>query len=306
MIHATGMIYGQKQEEMLQMDKMGFPYACYYRTMDNKFHSTVQWHWHKSIEIDYIIEGELILVTSEQTLVLRKGDICFINSGILHSFHTDPQSAGCEFYAHLFHTSFLSGMPNSQIEQKYIHPIVGNSAITILHFPKGSQENTEMSSIYLDIVHLDQTHPFGYEFAIRDRLSKLWCLFFQCTDMLHDIGRVSKSTDSIRIKKMIQYIHEHYEEPLSLEDIAGASAISRQECMRCFRKYIHTSPIAYLTEYRIRIATEQLLHTDLSIITISENSGFASNSYFSKVFRSIMGYTPKEYRQKYNENISTS
>lgn len=61
MIYASGLNYGEKQEEMLEMDQMKYPYACYYRTMDTRFQSTVSWHWHKSIEIDYIMEGELVL-----------------------------------------------------------------------------------------------------------------------------------------------------------------------------------------------------------------------------------------------------
>lgn len=294
MIYASGLNYGQKQEEIIQMDKMGFPYACYYRAMDGRFNTDVQWHWHKSIEIDYLIEGELVLETSGQTQTLHKGDLCLINSEALHSFHTTSQS-GCEFYAHLFHAAFLSGAPNSQIERRYIHPILGSNC-DAWHFPADSPGNADMAALYLHIVELDQQHPFGYEFAIREALSRLWCLFFQQINPPQDTSIRKQAVDSTRIKGMIQYIHEHYEEMISLGDIAGAAGVSRQECMRCFRKYIHTSPVAYLTEYRVRMAAEQLLSTDQSIIAVSERNGFSSNSYFSKVFRRTMGCTPKEYR----------
>lgn len=305
MIYASGLNYGEKQEEMLEMDQMKYPYACYYRTMDTRFQSTVSWHWHKSIEIDYIMEGELVLTTPDQELTLRKGDICFINSGVLHSFSTGPQSDGCSFYAHLFRTSFLSGMHNSQIEQKYILPILGNRAVTVCHFPEGTPSNTAMTPIYLHIVELDLEQPFGYEFAVREELSRLWCMFFQETRSLHGGVRQKESADSRRVREMLQYIHEHYAEPVSLGDIAGAVGVSRQECMRCFRKYLRVSPISYLSEYRVRIAAGQLLHTDQSIITISENCGFSSNSYFSKVFHQTMGCTPKEYRQIQQESPHT-
>ncbi|MDE6943158.1 MAG: AraC family transcriptional regulator, partial [Lachnospiraceae bacterium] len=296
MIYASGLNYGQNQEEMLQMDNMGFPYACYYRTMDDRFRNIVPWHWHRSIEIDYVTEGSLLLTTSEQTLTLHKGDICFINSGVLHTLCTAPRTGTCSFYAHLFHASFLSGMHNSQIEQNYLLPILGNAAITACRFPADTRPNMAMLPLYHEIITLDEKHPFGYEFTIREALSKLWLLFFQETLPLHDRSSHKKSADNRRIKEMIQYIHDHYEDPLTLGDIAAAAGVSRQECMRCFRKYIHTSPVAYLTQHRIRIAAGMLLHTDLSIITISENCGFGSNSYFSKVFRNAMGCTPKEYR----------
>lgn len=296
MIYASGLNYGQNQEEMLQMDNMGFPYACYYRTMDDRFHNTVPWHWHGSIEIDYVTEGSLLLTTPERTLTLHKGDICFINSGMLHTFCTAPRTESCSFYAHLFHAAFLAGMPGSQIEQNYMLPILGNDAVTACLFPADTPPHTAMLPLYHKIIEFDREHPFGYEFAIREALSKLWLLFFQETRPLHNSSSHKKSADSRRIKEMIQYIHDHYEEPMSLGDIAAAAGVSRQECMRCFRKYVHISPVAYLTQHRIRIAADMLLHTDRSIITISEDCGFGSNSYFSKVFRNVMGCSPKEYR----------
>lgn len=296
MIYASGLNYGQNQEEMLQMDNMGFPYACYYRTMNDRFHNIVPWHWHGSIEIDYVTEGSLLLTTPEQTLTLHKGDICFINSGVLHTLCTASRTETCCFYAHLFHASFLAGMHNSRIEQNYLLPVLGNDAVTACRFPAGTEANAAMLPLYHKIISLDQEHPFGYEFAIREALSGLWLLFFQETRPLHDHSSHKKNADSRRIKEMIQYIHDHYNAPLSLGDIAAAAGVSRQECMRCFRKYIHTSPIVYLTRHRIRIAAGMLQHTDLSIITISEDCGFGSNSYFSRVFRNVMGCTPKEYR----------
>lgn len=297
MIYADGLNFGDKREEMLEMDKMGFPYACYYRELDGRFCKMVPWHWHKSIEIDYIMEGELIFTTSDQTITLKQGDICFINSGVLHSFHINVKSHGCKFYAHLFHPSFIGGMHNSQIEQKYVLPITGNSAVTYLHFPEGTSQNKEMVPVFLNIAELDRKQPLGYEFAIRDGLSKLWCVFFTELCSIRENFVQKESAGSRRVKEMIQYIHENYQGEISLGDIAKVSQISRQECMRCFQKYIHTSPIAYLTEFRIRIAAEQLRYTDESVIRISENCGFSSSSYFSKVFRSIMGCTPSEYRK---------
>ena len=295
MIYANDFWFGQNQQEMLQMDQVEFPYACYYRELDTHFNRIVPWHWHTAIEIDYILDGELILMTPHQTYTLKKGDICFINPGVLHNFqHADP-TCDCKFYAHLFHASFLAGMHNSQIEQKYFLSVIGNSAMNACLFRCGSEANNAMLSVFLRVVDLDLKRPFGFEFTIRAELSELWCIFFRATMELHEHSGSKEKIIVERIKVMIQYIHDHYYERISLTDIANSARVSRQECMRCFQKCIHMSPINYLTEYRIRIAAQELLHTDLSITTISENNGFSSNSYFTKVFHGIMGCTPKEY-----------
>lgn len=301
MIHANGLQFGQNQEEMIQMDRMGFPYACYYREMERRFDDTVPWHWHKSIEIDYIVEGEMTLMTSDRTILLKKGDLCLINTGALHCFHIDDSVGQCKFYAHLFHSTFLTGMHNSLIEQKYFLPITGNASFMAYVFSDETEKKDSMVSHFMNAVELEQNQSFGYEFGIRDELSKLWCIMFQQTGSLHEHSGYKKFADARRVKDMIQYIHEHYEESISLSDIAGAAYISRQECMRCFRKYIHTSPVSYLTEYRVRMAARQLLYTDLPILAISESCGFSSGSYFTKVFRSVIGCTPKEYRRMHAE-----
>ena len=103
---------------------------------------------------------------------------------------------------------------------------------------------------------------------------------------------------SYAIKKMMQFIHEHYADKITLGDIAISTNISTRECSRCFQRCIKISPINYLNEHRIRMAAQMLLQTDKNIITISENCGFSSSSYFSKLFQKIMGCTPKNYRKK--------
>ncbi|WP_418405165.1 helix-turn-helix transcriptional regulator [Blautia sp.] len=69
---------------------------------------------------------------------------------------------------------------------------------------------------------------------------------------------------------------------------------------------IHISPSAYLKEYRLQMACTMLRNTSETITTVSQNCGFHSASYFGKVFRSQMGCTPYEFKNKigggkYNE-----
>lgn len=310
MIYAVGFQAGKNQQELLQMDQINFPYVCYYRELDTHFNNIVPWHWHKAIEIDYILDGELTLTTANQSQILKKGDLCFINSEVIHSFQNFSQKRQCKFYAHLFHVSFLSGQQGSLIEQKYFFPIIGNSTMSACVFSAdinnipGHTLNSdkkiihEMSALFMEVVQLDQEQPFGFEFEIRNKLGKLWCLLFTSTQNLHQGKPAAKTDQNRRLKIMLQFIHDNYTNKIQLKDIASAASVSSQECMRCFRKYIHLSPIGYLTEYRIRIAAGQLMDSALNITAISENCGFSSSSYFTKVFHNIMGCSPKEYREK--------
>ena len=97
---------------------------------------------------------------------------------------------------------------------------------------------------------------------------------------------------------MLDYIHAHYSEHITLPDIAAAANISERECCRCFEKTIGMAPVAYVVNYRICAAAVMLEETDLPVTTVAERAGFNSPSYFSKVFRRQLNCSPKEYRDR--------
>lgn len=103
---------------------------------------------------------------------------------------------------------------------------------------------------------------------------------------------------SQRMRKMLQLIADHYDEPLMLDQIAQSVGVSPQECMCCFKKLIKQSPIQYLTAYRMHQAAQMLTNSELSILQISLCCGFNSSSYFAKVFRASMHCSPREYRKR--------
>ena len=80
--------------------------------------------------------------------------------------------------------------------------------------------------------------------------------------------------------------------------LADAAKVSKREALRCFQEEIHISPGAYLKDYRLQMACTMLRNTSETITTVSQNCGFHSASYFGKVFRSQMGCTPYEFRNR--------
>lgn len=145
---------------------------------------------------------------------------------------------------------------------------------------------------------LAEQEAWGYEFEIRSELSRLWCTFLKETSDFNIEDDEQTPIDAERIKQMLLFIHEHYMNKIEVSDIAASASISPRECNRCFQRSISMAPINYLKEYRIRMAAQMLSLTDDSIITIAENCGFSSGSYFSKTFQEFMNCTPREYRKK--------
>ena len=101
-----------------------------------------------------------------------------------------------------------------------------------------------------------------------------------------------------RMKHMLDYIGQNYAQKITSNDIAECAHISKGEAVRCFNRLLHSSPIQYLNTYRIFQACRLLQRTDLSIAAVSEAVGFASNTYFSRLFRRQFHMTPMEMRKQ--------
>jgi len=99
------------------------------------------------------------------------------------------------------------------------------------------------------------------------------------------------------VRKAMAYIHEHYAEPISLDDIAAYVGFSEQHLSRCFRKEIGITPVDYLRRYRIRQARALLETGDRSITEVALEVGFSGSSYFARVFRAEVGVSPSAYRK---------
>ena len=99
------------------------------------------------------------------------------------------------------------------------------------------------------------------------------------------------------IEEILHFIHKHYQEHLSVTDIANRFNIERRHLAYIFKRYTGMSPLNYLTEYRIRRSKELLRREDYSITKVAELVGFEDNLYFSRIFKKRTGYSPSAYRE---------
>ena len=100
--------------------------------------------------------------------------------------------------------------------------------------------------------------------------------------------------------QMLDYIQEHYAEPLFLRDLSDRFALNFTYCSELFGKYSGTTFSKYLTKYRLEKAAGLLLETGLSVETICFQCGYNEYAYFNRVFKKKFGATPFQYRKERN------
>lgn len=136
-----------------------------------------------------------------------------------------------------------------------------------------------------------------------------------CENMLKGLGTVithqlirsllkintSKSliSDKFEIEKIIEYMHQHFGEKLSVGILAKLINMSESHFIRIFKKEIELTPMEYLIKLRIEKAKKLLMSNTKSITEIAFLCGFNSTSHFSSCFAKQLGMTPSAYHNLY-------
>ena len=98
-----------------------------------------------------------------------------------------------------------------------------------------------------------------------------------------------------QLNKILSYIKENYTSPISLDDICKNMNMSKQYCMRIFKKHMHTTINDYILDLRMRHAAYLLSSTYMNVSQTADYLGFSDTSYFSKVFKKYYGVAPSDY-----------
>ncbi|RED85202.1 helix-turn-helix domain-containing protein [Cohnella phaseoli] len=114
------------------------------------------------------------------------------------------------------------------------------------------------------------------------------------------------AADSVRssLEKIREYVAEHYDEPLTLEQLAGMTSLSPKYFGELFKKQFGQSVTDYVTEVRISQAKRYLRDTDGLLRDIARKVGYADEFYFSRKFKKEVGVPPSAYTRSATRRIA--
>lgn len=120
-----------------------------------------------------------------------------------------------------------------------------------------------------------------------------------CLQFVEIVQQYKTDLEAAPIRKVKEYILEHLQYAITLEEVAEYANYSPAYFSTLFRKETGMNFKDYLLKVRLDRAKEYLKHTDESIVLISEKLGFGSDKYFRKVFKKETGVRAQEYRNLY-------
>jgi len=276
-----------------------FPCGAYHSDIAKIGTGFLPWHWHKQIELFYVVDGTGSLKINGEEYPLRRGEGGFINSNVLHSVSV-LSGDNCIYNALVFDPNFIAKSFAADVRVNLVNRLIQCSTLPWVSFDKSESWHSRALECFEKSHNAMAAENFGYELEVWEGLTELWRLLIQNKHKEIAMGNIRESVHSRRAKAILNYMEKHRSEKISLERIAAFTNISERECLRCFEKTVGIPPMQYLQRLRITEAARLLLMTDLSITEICDSVGLDDVSYFSKLFRRHMGDSPTAYRKKHN------
>jgi AraC-like DNA-binding protein len=117
-------------------------------------------------------------------------------------------------------------------------------------------------------------------------------------DVSQAVARPAPARHDRGLRVAVEFIGQHYAEPLRREHVARLSGFSPTYFSRLFRKREGMPFETYVLGLRLERAKQLLASTDLAVVRVAELSGFNSHAYFCRAFRRALGATPAGYRER--------
>jgi AraC-like DNA-binding protein len=246
------------------------------------------YHWHEEYEIIRVDEGKLEMSVDGQKAVLESGDCAVVSGDALHGGIPE----GCVYECLMFDINSLSDV--NTFSRVYMNNAQAKG-IRINPFYEGTTTLAEAADRMFEAIKFKTE---GYYFTVPgELLSIVGCIFAGgFYSKVQAMSTVNLKRINI-LKSVITFIEEHYNEHITLDDMAQVCSMNSNYFNRAFKAFAGRTPVEYLNYYRIESACEQIINKEGTIMEISERCGFSDYSYFIKVFKKFKGCTPKNYVQ---------
>ncbi|MBU5439589.1 AraC family transcriptional regulator [Tissierella sp. MSJ-40] len=270
--------------------------AVYVNQLDKNVLGFINWHWHEEIQFSLVTKGEVEFLVNQNVYTLKEGQGIFINSECLHMSKpvANPDST---YICINVDPKLLTFFPGSALEQKYVKPFLKSHTHSMIVMKSDVEWQNKILNKINTIYDLYSQKAYGYELDICIELAAMWKLLITNQNKTITEENFNKYIDQQRIKTIMSYIHEHYMEKITLQEIASVVHISKGECCRSFKRIVKCTVFEYILNYRINKSIELLRITDMTISQIADLTGFGSASYYIESFKKKVSCTPKEYRK---------
>lgn len=231
-------------------------------------------HLHGHIEILYVFNGIQRIQINESAYEVHGGEAALILPDIVHRYYRVGQDPADAMLI-IFNPRILGGIFPDLIQFQPATPLISRANI-----------------------HQDAAYALNQIVKSEDFAAKLGFTYIIMSHLLRQIELTERPRIPVQdmSKKIMEYLANHFTEPITLDSLAAEFSVSKYYISRIFSERIKMNFRNYLALLRVEYASKLIRTTDASFTTISSNAGFDSQRTFNRVFQSIYGMAPREFR----------
>ncbi len=242
-------------------------------------------HFHSFYEFYYLLEGTRKHFIDNQTYIFSIGTLAIIPPNTVHQT-IDTGKPHARLLFHISSELLSQYNINEEITQLLSEHIVLDLPIKI---------RIELEEMLVKLNDENSLSEICYKKAIEMKV-----IFF-VIELLRYISKNEvqnkvNHTDS-KMHDIIRFIKENYKEQITLASIAEEFFINKNYLSRAFKKSAGFTVMNFIAITRIVEAQKLLISSNLSVVEIALAVGFSNQSSFSKAFKKITSFSPKEYRK---------
>ncbi|GFZ32134.1 AraC family transcriptional regulator [Clostridium zeae] len=246
-------------------------------------------HHHDFYEFYFFISGDVTYLIEGKSYKLEPGNIVLINSKELHQAVINSEEAYYERIVLWINKAFLKRLSNDETELSLCFE--GFNKKNVISTDIEQQKNIRF--IINKLVDLENYQGIGYELLYKAYITELMVhinnlAFKEDTELGVDIKK------SNLIDGIIEYINNHIEEDITVDQIAEQFYLSKFHLSREFKKYTGTTIHRYIVQKKL-IEAKELILKEVPIIDVYKQCGFGDYSNFFRAFKNEYGITPKQY-----------
>ncbi len=244
-------------------------------------------HWHNSLELLFVVSGSVSITVAGHIHVLSEGDVILINANDPHELNADNCiMAAVQIKLSLFDERVV------RRSDLYFHC---NSATDPDHpgLPQLKRLVAQFVKIYADGDEGKMLRAKALSYSLMAELMT----FFRAERAQAEQKHTPHQYE--RITRIVNYINEHCQEDISLQQLADQEFLSAPFLSKFFVRMMGMNFTAYLNQQRLSRAMSDLLAGDLTIEQVASRNGFANAQAYVQQFRKKYGVLPSQYRKEH-------
>lgn len=266
-----------------------FSFSKYVENANSKAHL---WHYHPEIELVYINGGSGKRQVGSHVSYYNDGDLILIGSNLPHCGFTNEQTGNTNETVIQMKPDFLgndffdiSEMKNirSLFDQAKAGIAFGGETKKIIGHKIEAMDGQSQLEKLLSLLAILNELELSEEFKVLNA---------------EGFSMEMQMQDNDRINTVFNHVKDHFQEAITLEEVAVLVSMTVPSFCRYFKKITNKTFTKFVNDYRLVHASKLLAEKPISITEICYESGFNNFSYFNKSFKEFTGKSASQYRQE--------